>query len=460
MTAMPRILLLIPTTTYRTPAFVRAVRRLGVDVTVASEEPSTMAELNPTGLLTLDFADRDAATRRAIEFARRHPFDAVVPVDDQVTVLAAVIARSLGLRHNSVESAESARNKHRMRELLDRGGVPQPAFRLRAFADDGRRAAAGLGFPCVVKPLALSASRGVIRADDPDELAGAVRRLANIVAADAAAIERPTCHDARPADAIGAGVHDDAQATHGYLIEEFVAGPEFALEGLLSDGQLRVLALFDKPDPLDGPYFEETIYVTPSRLPRDLQESIAACAQQACRALGLAHGPIHAELRLRSVPGAARPTPYVIELNARSIGGLCSLALRFGTGLSLEELILRHALDSRFVPPLREPQPAGVMMIPIPRGGTLEAVRGLDDAAAVPGIEQIDITARPGSELVPLPEGGRYLGFIFAHGPSPATVESALRAAHACIEFDIRGANYESLHRAERRLSSKDPVLG
>ncbi|HSD28965.1 MAG TPA: ATP-grasp domain-containing protein, partial [Vicinamibacteria bacterium] len=211
----------------------------------------------------------------------------------------------------------------------------------------------------------------------------------------------------------------------------FIPGREVALEGLLVGGELHVLALFDKPDPLDGPYFEETIYVTPSRLSPDVQLAIAAEARWAARALGLAEGPVHAELRVND------EGPWMIELAARTIGGLCSRTLRFGAGLSLEELVIRHALGIELDSLERERQPAGVMMIPIPRAGVLRAVRGREAALAVPGIEEATISAHVGQELVPLPEGSRYLGFLLARADSPEAVEEALRAAHRRLDFDI-----------------------
>jgi biotin carboxylase len=216
------------------------------------------------------------------------------------------------------------------------------------------------------------------------------------------------------------------------LLEEFVEGPELALEGIVTDGRLRLLALFDKPDPLQGPFFEETIYVTPSRLSRSLQSEIARVSAEAARAIGLRHGAVHAELRLRD-----GETPAVIEIAARSIGGLCSRTLRFGLGVSLEELILRHALGHEIEGLSREEMASGVMMIPTPGAGTLVAIRGLEEARSIPGVEGVEITAHPGKRLVPLPEGSSYLGFLFARGASPESVENALREAHARLSFEL-----------------------
>ena len=410
---MPRVLLLLPTTSYRIPDFLAAAEKLGVDVTVASEEPSTMERLNPAGLLTLDFGDLEASAGRASGFAERHPVAAVVGVDERTAIAASAISERLGLPHNPVAAAQAAGNKARMRALLARAGVPQPAFRLHAIEESPAAAAGATTFPCVLKPTFLAASRGVIRANGPAEFASAWHRIARLL------------DDPEIAARGGAAARE-------ILVERFVPGMEVALEGLLDAGVLRVLALFDKPDPLSGPYFEETIYVTPSRLPEDVQARVAEAAEAGARALGLEHGPVHAEMRVND------DGVFLIEIAARSIGGLCARTLRFGTGLSLEELILRHALGQVAAAP-RERLAAGVMMIPIPKAGVLEEVRGLDAARAVPDVTEVTISAACGHPIVPLPEGDRYLGFVFSRAETPARAEAALREAHARLEFVIRG---------------------
>ncbi|MEP6471132.1 MAG: ATP-grasp domain-containing protein, partial [Acidobacteriota bacterium] len=386
---MPRVLLLLPTTTYRSHDFLEAARRLNVDVTVASEEPSAVEGLNPGGLLTMDFRDIGGCVRIARAFARTNPLDAVVGVDEDTAVAAAAISAALGLPANPSEAAAAARNKGVLRQRLDAAGVPTPRSRLFRREDGSDMAAKIASYPCVLKPTFLAGSRGVIRADDPASFRQAWDRIAAILA--------------RP-DVVAKG----GDAANEILVEEFVPGPEIAVEGLLSEGRLRVLAVFDKPDPLDGPFFEETIYVTPSRLDAALLAQAASTTERACRALGLRHGPIHAEVRI----GPAGPS--VIEIAARSIGGLCSRTLRFGTGMSLEELVLRHALSKEGDSSARDARPAAVMMIPIPKGGLLERVSGVAEARQVPGVEDVVVSARPGQFLVPLPEGSRYLGFLFS----------------------------------------------
>jgi len=406
-----RLLLLLPTTTYRTHDFLDAARTLGVEIVCASEEPSTFEPHAPDNLLTLDFADPDDAAAKVAALAGRRPLAAVVGVDDLTAVAAAAIAERLGLRASGRAAVAAARDKYQMRQCLAAAGVPIPRFRRIALKDDPFLAARGVAFPCVLKPLALSASRGVIRANNVDQFIAAFRRIAALLARD--------------------DVEASGDAAQFLLAEEYLPGIEVALEGLLIGGTLHALALFDKPDPLEGPFFEETIYVTPSRLPATTQAEIERVSAAACAALGLSEGPVHAELRVND------QGPWVLEVAARSIGGLCSRTLRFGTGMTLEEIILRHALGWPIASLARERRPAGVMMIPIPRAGRLAAVRGTEAAGAVAGIEEVVITAHVGQDVVPLPEGWQYLGFIFARAETPAAVEAALRDAHARLSFEI-----------------------
>lgn len=408
---MARLLLLLPTTTYRTEAFVDAALKLGVDLVCASERPNVFEASAPENLITLDFSHPEAAASIIAELARGHPIHAVVPVDDLTTVVAAAIAARLRLRANPIAAASAARDKLLMRQSLSAAGIPVPRFTRVALDADPARAARGMTYPVVLKPLTLSGSRGVIRADTEAAFVSAFHRIA-------ALLRRPD-------------VEVSGDGALFLLAEEFIPGREVALEGLLTGGGLHTLAIFDKPDPLDGPFFEETLYVTPSRLSAEAQAAISDVTFRACAALGLVEGPIHAELRVNE------RGPWMIEVAARSIGGLCSRTLRFGTGMTLEELILRHALDWKIDSLDREHRPAGVMMIPIPQAGHLRAVRGKEAAEAVPGIEEVAITAHLGQELVPLPEGWQYLGFIFARAETPEAVERALRDAHARLSFEI-----------------------
>jgi biotin carboxylase len=409
---MARLLLLIPSSSYRARDFLNAAERLGADVVVASDERQTLEEVVPGKSLTLDFTDLEGSTEKAVAFAGEHPIDAVVSTDEEATVLAAMISEALSLPYNPVAATAAAKDKQRLREILTAASVQTPSFRIFSTGEPAEKIAAQLTYPCVIKPTFLSASRGVIRADDPETFQTAFHRLLQL-------LHEPEVRR------LG------KEAAKKFLVEEFIPGGEVALEGLLQNGKLSLLALFDKPDPLNGPFFEETLYVTPSRLPASVQKEIVACTERATGALGLREGPIHAELRIND------QGPWVIEVAARSIGGLCSRTLRFGVGLTLEEVILRKALGLPIASLERQKKAAGVMMIPIPKGGILNDYTGVDEARKVPGIEEVTITLRRKQKVVPLPEGRRYLGFIFAKGETPEEVEAALREAHQRLQFDI-----------------------
>ncbi|MSP23172.1 MAG: ATP-grasp domain-containing protein [Dehalococcoidia bacterium] len=409
---MTRILLLIPTTSYRAEDFLDAARDFGVDVVVGSDQRHVLEHIAPGRSLWVNMQDPEQGALEAEAFAREYPFDAVVPVDDVGTLLAARAAARLGLPHNPFEAVEATRDKSLLRQRLEAGGLPSPPYLVLPLDSDPAEGASRAPYPCVLKPLGLAASRGVIRANNEAEFAAAFERIRRLLT--------------DPAVAADCGPTADR-----LLVEGFVAGVEVAVEGLLTDGRLITLAIFDKPDPLDGPYFEETIYVTPSRLSEAQQQSVIEATARSAQALGLVDGPIHAELRVNE-DGA-----WPIDVAARSIGGLCARTLSFGTGMSLEEIILRHATRSSVPTFDRESTAAGVMMLPIPAAGTLRKIEGIEQAEAVTGIESVTMSMRLGDRVVPLPEGGDYLGFMFARADTPAEVEQALRDAHALLHFTI-----------------------
>jgi biotin carboxylase len=401
---MARLLLLLPSATYRAADFIAAARSLGAETVIASDHRLAIAPALETESLVVDFSRPQRAAQSIVNYCRKAPVDAILPVDDVGVVAAAMAATELGLAHNPVAAVAATRDKSKLRRALSAAGLPQPSFRLVEGGEDVVGPASEVGWPCVLKPLSMAASRGVVRADDEAGAAAAAARVRAI-------IEEP----AGP-----------------LLIESYVSGPELALEGLLRGGRLEVLALFDKPDPLVGPFFEETIYVTPSRWPTGIQRQIARRCAAAAGALGLSEGPVHAEVRVHN------SEVWVIDMAARSIGGLCSRSLRFGAGVSLEELLVRHALGLPIEDLERSLEASGVMMLPIPGSGILEEVRGMEEARRVPGIEGLEITVARGRFLRPLPEGERYLGFLFASGASPEDVEAALRSAHAELEIVIK----------------------
>lgn len=409
---MLHLLLLVPTATYRAEAFLEAARRLNVFVTIGCERGGRWEGSEFTEVLLLDFQNLQSTQDRVQQLAQIHPIDGIIGVEDTTAVVGASLASLLGLPHHSPASVSAARNKLEMRTLLQKSGIRIPDFRAYCIDIEPGQIASQIRYPCVVKPLILSASCGVIRAKDAESFCQAFTRVKRLL--------------------IHLGLTAREEAAQRLLVEDFVPGIEVAVEGILTNGSLQILALFDKPDPLDGPFFEETIYLTPSRLPLDIQEGIADTLQRAASALGLREGPVHGELRIND------SGVWVIELAGRSIGGRCSQTLQFGSGMTLEELILRHALGLDIPSLEREKQAAGVMMLPIKKLGYLDSIRGQADAQNVPGIIELEMTAQPGDLLVPLPEGTRYLGFLLAKGPSPEFVEQALRKAYGLLEVNLR----------------------
>lgn len=405
---MPRVLVLSHTTGYQLRAFNDAAERLGIELVFATDRCRKLDDPWQDRAVAVRFHDPDASVAAIVARAEREPIAGVIAVGDRPVILAARAAAALGIPWHSVAAAIASTDKRRSRALIAAAGLPSPRFTVLGLGDQG----SGIGFPCIVKPLGLSGSRGVIRADDAREFDAAVVRIRALLA-------RPQVRAAR------SGLEDEI------LVEEYIPGREYALEGVLTAGALRVFAIFDKPDPLEGPFFEETLYVTPSRLPAAAQGLIVEHVQRASAALGLSHGPIHAECRV--TPDG---TIYVLEIAARPIGGLCAKALRFENG-PFEEFLLRHALGENVSGWQRESQASAVMMIPIPRSGVYRGVSGVEQAVAVEGVDEVQITAKPDQQLLALPEGASYLGFIFARAASPAEAERAVREAHARLQFRI-----------------------
>ena len=423
--ARKKLLILASKLGYQTRGFTDAAEALGVEVRFATDRCHNLDDPWSDGALPLHFENaRDAAKEIAQRFASDPP-QAILALGDRPTLTAAYAARALNLPGNDPEAVERCRSKLAQRETLCAACLPVPEFFSFALDEPTENILTSIKFPCVVKPLSLAASQGVIRADDERQFCAAVLRIR-------ALLESPELRVTRE------------PGLDRLLVEKYIPGREVAVEGLLDSGRLRILAIFDKPDPLEGPYFEETIYVTPSRLPESQQCALRDCATCAVRALGLTHGPVHAEFRIND------EGPWVLEVAPRPIGGLCSRALRFGPGrISLEELLVRHALQLGGIDADREAQASGVMMIPVTRSGIFERVDGLDAAERVAGITEIRITARLKDYVAAWPEGASYLGFIFARGETAGEVEAALQAAHAKLFFEF-----------SPRLAVEHPVTG
>src|ERR1700692_487123 len=410
---MSRLLILASKLGYQTRSFAEVARALEVEVVFASDRCHQLEDPWSDGGIAVHFDRPEDAARRIVSQSLVRPVDGLIALGDRATTTAAYAACALGLAYNHPEAVENCRSKLRQREILRDAGVPVPGF--FSFRLDKRleRILPRVQYPCVVKPLRLAASQGVIRANNPDEFQAAVARIAALLKTP----EITVTNEEEPDRLLG---------------ERYIPGAEVAVEGLLTRGHLRILGIFDKPDPLEGPYFEETLYVTPSRLPDEIYDRVLYCAERTVQALGLTHGPVHAEFRIND------KGPWVLEAAPRPIGGLCAHALRFGPErIFLEEILVRHALGMQGTDLDREDDASGVMMIPVPKTGVLEKVEGEEQARATPGIEDVQITARLHDLIAAWPEGATYLGFLFARGKSPAEVEAALRHAHSQLKFEI-----------------------
>ena len=406
MNRAKRVLIIAPHSSYRSPSFLDAAAKLGVEPLFASEGSHSIVNAYAQGL-RIDLGDSAGSLRTIVKEATRSPIHGVIGTDDATTELAALVAAHLKLPHNPPSAVRIARRKDLARKALTHFELPVPGYRCIDLRQSLVAQSDRVKFPCVLKPLALSASRGVIRVDNQQQFLDACTRIRRLLQ------------------------RERADECDMLLAEDFIPGFEVAVEGMLSRGRLEVLTVFDKPDPLDGPYFEESYYITPSRLAEQVLREIKSRTHEACVAYGLCEGPIHAECRIND------SGVWVLEVAARTIGGRCAQLLEFGTGQSLEELVMAHALGQTRVVTTPQKGGAGVLMIPIPTAGILRRVEGIVAAECTRYVEEVCILARTGYELVPWPEGSSYLGFIFARAPTPRLAEAALRQAHSCLNFVV-----------------------
>jgi hypothetical protein len=427
-----RLLLFTNKLGYQTRSFEEAAQKHGTEIIYVTDRCHQLEDPWGDQAIAVHFESAQSAAANVVEALNGKSVDGILALGDSPSVTAAYTARELGISYNHPAAVEACRSKLRMREVFLETGLQTPWFRTINLDPLPEPALLGISYPCVLKPLSLSASRGVIRANNRDEFISAAQRIRKL-------LESPEIRATREA-------HLDQ-----ILVEAYIPGREVAVEGLLTDGVLRVLAIFDKPDPLEGPYFEETIYVTPSNLTESHQLAIQKCAQESARAIGLTRGPVHAEFRIHS-EGTAGHQVWPLEIAARLIGGLCARALRFienenqpvenknaneEATIGLEELLLLHSLNLLVSTWMRERMASGVMMIPVPSSGILESVQGEEAARAIPGIKELLITARLHDYIEAWPEGASYLGFLFAAAETPGEVEQTLRAAHAKLRFTM-----------------------
>lgn len=414
---MLRFLIFTTKLGYQTRSFDETARKLGVDLLFVTDRCHQLDDPWGDRAIPVHFESPDAVAYAVLEAMRGQDVGGILALGDRPAIAASYVARGLGILYNHPAAVEACRSKLRMREVFREAGLRVPWFRAVSINPTPEPALLSISYPCVAKPLSLSASQGVLRANSREEFAAAALRIRRL-------LESPEIRATRE------------PRLDQILVEGYIPGREVAVEGLLTDGKLRILAIFDKPDPLEGPYFEETIYVTPSRLTGSQQHEIAHCAVDAVRALGLSQGPVHAEFRVN------KDGVWPLEVAPRPIGGLCARALRFAPDgasqpIGLEELLLRHALGLPGSDWPRERSASGVMMIPVPKSGVLEKIEGLDAARGVPGITALEITARQHDYIAAWPEGSSYLGFLFATGNSAKEVEEAIRKAHGKLHFDL-----------------------
>lgn len=409
---MKRIFVIIPTTSYRAHDFIKAASQLDVEVVIGSERRQALSKLLPDTSLALNLQSLKSSVEKIKELSQKKPLDAIIGVDEETVILAAMASEELGLLYNGVSSVKATRNKHLMRQKFSQAGLLNPNFQVCSIRNDPKTLADEIRYPCVLKPTFLSASQGVIRVDSLNEFIDAFKQIKEI-------ITDPS------------NKRKSLEKKNQILMEDYIPGFEVAVEGILINGEFKLLAIFDKPDPLEGPYFIETIYITPSRYPQKVQSEILKTMDDAIKAVGLTNGPIHAEMRIN------KNGIWILEIAARSIGGICSRALKLNNGISLEELILRHAIgeDIKYID--REKNAAGVMMMPVLKVGILKEVKNIELAKKVAGIENIVITIASEQKLQPLPTGAKYLGFIFARGKTPEMVEAAIREAYNKIEVVV-----------------------
>jgi hypothetical protein len=429
-----RLLLFTAKLGYQTRSFEDAARKLGVQLVYITDRCHQLEDPWGDQAIPVHFESPEVAAYTVIEELRGQEVSGILALGDRPAAAAAYAARGLGVRYNHPAAVEACRSKLHMKEVFRDVGLSVPWFRSLPIDPAPEPVLLGISYPCVLKPLSLSASQGVVRANNREEFVAAAARVRRL-------LKSPEILSTREAN------------LDQILVEGYIPGREVAIEGLLTDGVLNVLAIFDKPDPLEGPYFEETIYVTPSWLPEPTQRAIEKCASDAVRALGLSHGPIHAEFRVNE------NGVWPLEVAPRPIGGLCARSLRFfldgaSEPIALEELLLRHALELPGWNSPRERIASGVMMIPVPRSGILEGVSGEEAARSVPGITELTITARMHDAIVAWPEGSSYLGFLFARGSMPENVEQALREAHEKLSFTIT-PSLPVEHPATRRMTNQ-----
>lgn len=398
------LLLIAPANSYRIAPYLKAALNLGLKVLVASNSKYSLVPEIALGV-TVDFNNQSEAQSLILKAIKDLRIQCVLATDDSCVSLSSHIAQHLGLAHNQPSATKLTSRKDLARKATQIAGRNTPEFNIINL-HQASQFSRSINYPVVIKPLNLSASKGVIRANDPEQFIAACLTINTILSrSNVTGFERDNV-----------------------LVETYLEGPEFAIDGILIDGDFHLLAIFDKPEPLTGPYFEETYYLTPSQLTQSHQAALIEEVARSCDAYNLKQGPIHAEARI------TKNGIFLIELAARTIGGQCGQLIEFSLQQKLEEVIIRGLCgEPPNLPP--KPTPAGVLMIPVETAGILKRVEGLTAAMQVEFIQDIEIHIQEGYELLPLPEGSSYLGFIFAQAPTQGQAFNALKKAHQMLRF-------------------------
>lgn len=395
------------------------------------EESLTAARqlgLRPT---TVAVQPPEQAIEQALRLHEQTSIGAVLGYEEDATLTVAHIAAALGLPAHPVAAAEAALDKPMMKQRFAAAGIPAADFIVAADEDEAVAWAEAGGYPVVVKPCRGSASQGVIRANDEHTLRQAYRRLRRIIR------DHELDNGGRPPSA--------------HLVERYLPGSELSCELLLQYGAPEVITEFGKPLPLTGPYFEESIYLTPPALGAALRREVHELSMAAAKALGFYHGPAHCEIRL--TPDG----PKVLEIAGRLLGGACAGSFRDRLGEDLDALLLRSALGERITlpAPADDAPTVGALMIPVPGEGRVVAVRGDDGARRVPGVRDVSLQTEPGEIVVPFPEQACYaVGFVSASGPDEAAVVGSLGQAAAQISLELTPLRPE---RWVRSIGAHDP---
>jgi len=397
-----------------------AVERLlcaGERVTFLAREPRKypfLAEPSPRlAVVPVETNDVESVTRQLEEIHRREPVDALLTFSDYYVAIVAEAAARLGFRYLDPEAARACRNKAETRAALQRAGLPVPGFRVLSSIEEAWRAAQEVAYPCVLKPVSESSSKGVRLVHDAEELLAHFREV----------------H----------GWRENArrQPLEGkVLVEEFLDGPELSVETFTRErGQTQVIGVTTK-HLSEPPHFVEMGHDFPSRIEADRGAALAAAALAALAALGYDFGPAHTEVRLTAAG------PVVVEVNPRLAGGMIPELVFHALGVDLVGALFAQLTGGEPNLAPRRAAWASIRFLTAPRHGRLAMVRGVEEARRLPGVREVTLGKRPGDEIRPAEEATHRLGHVITSGPDPLQVIREADAALASLEVVVAPAAF------------------